>query len=58
MLLFVKKNEIRILKNLGPIGSSFMNVLSEVYVQNLEHKDIAEALTLNLAPKNVQTVCL
>ena len=28
-----------------------MVVLSESYVQNLEHKAIAEALTLNLAPK-------
>ena len=28
-----------------------MVVLSESYIQNLEHKAIAEALTLNLAPK-------
>ena len=28
-----------------------MVVLSESYIQNLEHKDIAEALTLNLTPK-------
>ena len=28
-----------------------MVVLSKSYVQNLEHKAIAEALTLNLAPK-------
>ena len=28
-----------------------MVVLSESYVQNLEHKAIAEALTLTLAPK-------
>ena len=28
-----------------------MVVLSESYVQNLEHKAIAEALNLNLAPK-------
>ena len=28
-----------------------MVVLSESYVQNLEHKSTAEALTLNLAPK-------
>ena len=44
-------NESRILKNWGPIGLSFMVILSESYVQNLEHKAIAEALTLNLAPK-------
>ena len=48
---FLWNNEIRILKNLGPIGLSFMVVLSESYVQNLEHKAIAEALNLNLAPK-------
>ena len=48
---FLWNNEIRILKNSGPIGLSFMVVLSESYVQNLEHKTIAEALTLNLAPK-------
>ena len=47
---FLWNNEIRILKNLGPIGLSFMVVLSESHVQNLEHKAIAEALTLNLAP--------
>ena len=44
-------NEIRILKNSGPIGLSCMVVLSENYVQNLKHKAIVEALTLNLAPK-------
>ena len=48
---FLWNGEIRILKNSGPIGLSFMVVLSESYVQNLEHKAIAEALTLNLAPK-------
>ena len=47
---FLWNNEIRILKNSGP-GLSFMVVLSESYVQNLEHKAIAEALNLNLAPK-------
>ena len=44
-------NEIRILKSSGPIGLSFMVVLSESYVQNLKLKAIGEALTLNLAPK-------
>ena len=48
---FLWNNEIRILKHSGPIGLSFMVVLSKSYVQNLEHKAIAEALTLNLAPK-------
>ena len=44
-------NEIIILKNSGRTGLSFMVVLSKSYVQNLEHKAIAEGLTLNLAPK-------
>ena len=47
-------NQIRILKNSGPIGLSFVTVLSESYVQILEHKGIAEALTLNLAPKTYE----
>ena len=47
---FLWNNEIRILKNSGPIGLSFMVILPEGYVQNLEHKAIEEALTLNLAP--------
>ena len=47
---FLWNSEIRILKNSGPIGLSFMVVLSESYVQNLEQKAIAEGLTLNLAP--------
>ena len=48
---FLWNGEIRILKNSGPIGLSFMVVLSKSYVQNLEHKATAEALTLNLALK-------
>ena len=48
---FLWSNEIRILKNLGPIELSFMIALSESYFQNLEHKAISEVLTLNLAPK-------
>ena len=47
---FLWNNEIRTLKNSGPIGLSFMAVLSKSYFQNLQHKAIAEALTLNLAP--------
>ena len=42
---FLWNNRIRIFKNSGPIGLSFMVVLSESYVQNLEQKAIAEALT-------------
>ena len=48
---FLRSNEIRILKNSGPIRLYFMVVLCKSYVQNLEHKAIAERLTLNLAPK-------
>ena len=48
---FLWNNEIKILKNSGPIGLSFMIVLSESYIQNSEHKANAEVLTLNLAPK-------
>ena len=48
---FLWNNEIGILKNSGLIGLSFMVVLFESYVQNLKHKAIGEALTLNLAPK-------
>ena len=33
------------------VGLSFMFILSESYVQNLEQKAIAKALTLNLSPK-------
>ena len=50
-MLFFMDNQIRILKDSGPIGLSFMTVLSESYVQILEHKGIAKALTLNLALK-------
>ena len=48
---FLSNSEIRILKNSVPIELSFTVVLSERYVQNLEHKATAEALTLNLALK-------
>ena len=46
---FLWNNEIRILKNSGPIGLSFMVVLFESYIRNLQHKAIAEVLT-SLAP--------
>ena len=45
-VFFLWNNEIRILKSSGPIGLSFMVVFSESYVQILEHKAIAESLTL------------
>ena len=39
----------RVSNNSGPIGPSFMVVLSERYVQNLEQKAIEETLISNLA---------
>ena len=48
---FLWNNEDRILITSGPIGSSFMAVSSQNYDQNIEHKAIAEALTLKLATK-------
>ena len=48
---FLWNNKIRILQKLGPIGLSFVVALLESYIQNFEHKAIAEVLTLNLAPK-------
>ena len=48
---FLWNNEDRILINSGPIGTSFMAVSSQNYDQNIEHKAIAEALTLKLATK-------
>ena len=50
-------NEIKILKKSGPIGLSFMVVLSESYFQSLEHKATAEALTLNLGSESLQAIC-
>ena len=50
-MLFLWDNQIRILKISAHIGLSFMVVLSKSYVQNFKHKAIAEASTLNLAPK-------
>ena len=44
-------NVIWTLENSGPIGLSVMAVLSECYLQRIEHIFIIQALTLNLAPK-------
>ena len=44
-------NVIWTLENSGPIGLSIMVVLSECYLQRIEHISITQALTLNLAPK-------
>ena len=39
------------MENSGPIGLSIMVVLSECYLQRIEHISITQALNLNLAPK-------
>ena len=51
MLFFLSKTEVRKLKNSGPIGLSFVVVLSKKCSQNLEYKAIAQALILNLVHK-------
>ena len=50
-LYFLYENKIRLLENAGPIGLSFMVVLSESYLQHLERKAIAKALTIQIQPK-------
>ena len=48
---FLYNNVIWTLENAGPIGLSIMVVLSECYLQRIEHISIIQALTLNLAPR-------
>ena len=48
---FLYNNVIWMLENSGPLGLSIMFVLSECYLQRIEHISITQALTLNLAPK-------
>ena len=48
---FLYENKIRLLENAGPIGLSLMVVLSESYLQHLEHKAMVEALTMQIQPK-------
>ena len=48
---FLYNNVIWTLENSGPIGLSIMVVLSECYLQRIEHTSITQALNLNLAPK-------
>ena len=45
---FLYENKIRLLENVDPIGLSLMVVLSESYLQYLEHKTIAEGLTIQI----------
>ena len=48
---FLYEDKIRLLENTGPIGLSLTVVLSESYLQHLEHKAMAEALTIQIQPK-------
>ena len=45
---FLYENKIRLLENVDPIGLSLMVALSESYLQYLEHKTIAEGLTIQI----------
>ena len=45
------ENKMRLLENAGPVGLSLMVVLSESYLQHLEHKAMVEALTMQIQPK-------
>ena len=48
---FLYENKIRLLENTGPDGLSRMVVLSENYLQHLEHKTIVEALFIQIQPE-------
>ena len=48
---FLHENKIRLLENAGPFGLSLMVVFSESFLQDLERKAIAEALTIFIRPK-------
>ena len=48
---FLYENKIRLLENAGLIGLSLMVVLSESYLQHLEHRAIAETLAIQIQPK-------
>ena len=48
---FLYNNVIWSLENSGPLGLSIMVVLSECYLQRIEHISITQTLILNLAPK-------
>ena len=54
---FLYNNVIWTLENSGPIGLSIMVVLSECYLQRIEHISITQPLTFNLAPKHLQKTC-
>ena len=45
------ENKLRLLEKAGCIGLSVMVVLSQIYLQNLEHKAMAETLIIHKQPK-------
>ena len=51
---FLYGNKIRLFENAGPIDLSLMVVLSESYLQHLERKAIAEALTIQIQSKHIK----
>ena len=55
---FLYNNVIGTLENPGPIGLSIMVVLSECYLQRIEHISITQALNLNLAPKTLLMIAM
>ena len=55
---FLHNNLIWTLENSGPIGLSIMVVLSECYLQRIEHISITQALNLNLAPKTLLMIAM
>ena len=48
---FLYENKMTLLENTGHIGLSLMVVLSESFLQHLEHKAMVKALTLQMQPK-------
>ena len=48
------ENKIRLLEKAGPVGISLMVVLSKSYLQHLERKAIAEALTAHIQTKTLK----
>eukprot|EP00794_Sanderia_malayensis_P002664 gene2664-3081_t len=47
---FLYNDQIRVIKNAGPIGLSLMVVIAEAYLQHIELKAIKEALTAGVPP--------
>ena len=45
------ENKLRLLENAACVGLSLMVVLSQIYLQNLEHNAMAETLIIQKQPK-------